>query len=661
MHENLLGLSSVFFFFWFGFWVCCFWVGLVLLFGDFEIIYIYTKYILVAKNPSFLQLNICAVVNQNDIFFWCFCFFVVAWTDRGKVYEAPAGVSRRKKLQPIVDGLCSGIVVKVVENKGRSLVCEREIAAGEILLVDRAVCTAQAPSRGEADESKNENVPDREDVALHSALVTKILTDGYRGNMSCDRMKDMYPTEEQVAEWRKTREETKNNSKADAPCVSGWAPYDAWAQTLLAYEMFGCATHSLACTHQLEDLAVDRVKLVVALNCHNLAVLESPIDEPGVGLFPLASLVNHSCSPNAAYFCVEDVLVMRASSAIPLGAEICISYIDSFAGTVARRGELLRKFGFLCCCERCVSDAAAARDRCMDTLRCPKCALFSLSPTCSNNGTQSLWRCFTADCEYGRLQAVADPEHSDGVQNYVDKVQQRLKAVCAEAPKWLAAVRAHNEMAKKSKSSGKNDATSARTSLLECVQSVSSVCGAPSTAVEEEALLSNGKVASLVHPMHIGLYELRSTLISFLLSIGDLEKARSLVYTSVAILGHILPANDTRTIPLLLLCSTLNRALRSSTSHESGNSKRTSSSNKSNRNNVNGGKSDHAAANLSTGEESKSAPTDSNLAALCKMENELRGLSANAFFERAMAIHSICFGGSCKISNCELFRMRMDL
>ncbi|KAI0751022.1 hypothetical protein C8Q80DRAFT_1307690 [Daedaleopsis nitida] len=44
------------------------------------------------------------------------------------------------------------------------------------------------------------------------------------------------------------------------------------------------------------------------------------------GLYPLASLFNHSCAPNAIWYCVGDAIVIRAAEPIATGTEITIPY-----------------------------------------------------------------------------------------------------------------------------------------------------------------------------------------------------------------------------------------------------------------------------------------------------------------------------------------------
>jgi len=75
--------------------------------------------------------------------------------------------------------------------------------------------------------------------------------------------------------------------------------------------------------------------------------------ESGIGVFPLASYFNHSCSPNSFRF--EDGLQIyfRASMDITVGSEILTTYIDTHESYDYRQSVMREGFFFSCCCNRC--------------------------------------------------------------------------------------------------------------------------------------------------------------------------------------------------------------------------------------------------------------------------------------------------------------------
>ncbi len=76
----------------------------------------------------------------------------------------------------------------------------------------------------------------------------------------------------------------------------------------------------------------------------------------GVFFFKQASLLNHSCSPNAEISCVGRGLKLIATRGIMKGEEITISYIDRFQPRSFRLKTLKEDFFFDCLCPSCNSE-----------------------------------------------------------------------------------------------------------------------------------------------------------------------------------------------------------------------------------------------------------------------------------------------------------------
>jgi hypothetical protein len=94
------------------------------------------------------------------------------------------------------------------------------------------------------------------------------------------------------------------------------------------------------------------------------------------GLFPMASIMNHSCSPNTAHnFGNSHQMTITASNTILVGEEITTTYVTLLLGTPARRNFLAKSKHFHCRCPRCKD---------------PTVRLHSTLPNCSFS-TQKLW------------------------------------------------------------------------------------------------------------------------------------------------------------------------------------------------------------------------------------------------------------------------------
>ena len=72
----------------------------------------------------------------------------------------------------------------------------------------------------------------------------------------------------------------------------------------------------------------------------------------GVGLWILASFINHSCSPNARRLHVGDYVMVHASRDVKAGEEITFAYYDVLLPLEKRR-EMSKTWGFQCNCKRC--------------------------------------------------------------------------------------------------------------------------------------------------------------------------------------------------------------------------------------------------------------------------------------------------------------------
>eukprot|EP00434_Breviolum_minutum_P002464 symbB.v1.2.002179.t1/scaffold112.1/size324616/7 len=71
------------------------------------------------------------------------------------------------------------------------------------------------------------------------------------------------------------------------------------------------------------------------------------------GVFPLASLFNHSCAPNMCKVLLADWVFLRAARDIEPGEELTQFYCDIRMPVAMRQKELVDLFGFSCSCARC--------------------------------------------------------------------------------------------------------------------------------------------------------------------------------------------------------------------------------------------------------------------------------------------------------------------
>ncbi|KAG8366370.1 hypothetical protein BUALT_Bualt17G0072700 [Buddleja alternifolia] len=81
-------------------------------------------------------------------------------------------------------------------------------------------------------------------------------------------------------------------------------------------------------------------------------ILGKNVDYQGVGLWILASFINHSCDPNIRRLHVGDYVVVHASRDVKAGEELTFAYFDILSPLTNRR-EMAKNWGFRCKCKRC--------------------------------------------------------------------------------------------------------------------------------------------------------------------------------------------------------------------------------------------------------------------------------------------------------------------
>ena len=101
-----------------------------------------------------------------------------------------------------------------------------------------------------------------------------------------------------------------------------------------------------------------------------------------LGVYPLAALINHSCSPNAVRVFGRlpntfendksaseidniqgrEVMIVHATTSIPKGTEITWSYCPPSTPFVHRRELLRSNYGFTCNCTRCIKEEEALKN-----------------------------------------------------------------------------------------------------------------------------------------------------------------------------------------------------------------------------------------------------------------------------------------------------------
>ncbi|XP_058977792.1 SET domain-containing protein SmydA-8 isoform X3 [Musca domestica] len=113
-------------------------------------------------------------------------------------------------------------------------------------------------------------------------------------------------------------------------------------------------------------------------------------------LFPLASLLNHQCTPNADhYFDSPETLVIIATRPISKGEEIVTSYTKLLWSTLMRKMFLKMTKHFECCCPRCVDPSENGTY--LSALFCRQQGCKGIMIPVQTKTLQPDWRCLTCE------------------------------------------------------------------------------------------------------------------------------------------------------------------------------------------------------------------------------------------------------------------------
>ena len=104
--------------------------------------------------------------------------------------------------------------------------------------------------------------------------------------------------------------------------------------------------------------AVRAVELFSVLQTNAFSISDREMRAIGVGLYPAAAMLNHSCVPNTSTVFVGRTVHVHTVRDVEVGEELCVSYTDLAQSCAARRGVLQQCFGFLCCCPRCLDESS---------------------------------------------------------------------------------------------------------------------------------------------------------------------------------------------------------------------------------------------------------------------------------------------------------------
>jgi len=140
--------------------------------------------------------------------------------------------------------------------------------------------------------------------------------------------------------------------------------------------------------------------VIGVLDTNGYIIGENPNKDVDIqGLFPIMSILNHSCTSNTLCYAKDDfTFACRAVMPIKKGEELTTNYLHyhyHFFGGSYRCGELRDNWYFQCRCERCLDNSEAGTGS--DYLVCTGCQDSTLAMTSTFNdsmtSTMTMWVC----------------------------------------------------------------------------------------------------------------------------------------------------------------------------------------------------------------------------------------------------------------------------
>ncbi|CAA7013906.1 unnamed protein product [Microthlaspi erraticum] len=210
------------------------------------------------------------------------------------------------------------IEIKKSEVSGRGLFATKSIVAGALILVTKAVATERGIlGSGESGEKAQ--------LIMWKNFIEEVA----ESVRKCDRTRRLVLA----------LSTGQDEDSLEIPEISLFRPEEAFESSKQSLD-----TEKLLSILDVNSLVEDAV---------SGKVMGKNRDYYGVGLWTLASFINHSCIPNARRLHVGDYVIVHASRDVKAGEEITFAYFDVLSSPLEKRREMAESWGFRCGCSRC--------------------------------------------------------------------------------------------------------------------------------------------------------------------------------------------------------------------------------------------------------------------------------------------------------------------
>ncbi|KAE9609001.1 hypothetical protein Lal_00020505 [Lupinus albus] len=122
-------------------------------------------------------------------------------------------------------------------------------------------------------------------------------------------------------------------------------------EQLVLYAQMANLVHLILQWPEINIKEIAEIFSKFACNAHTIS--DSELRPLGTGLYPVISIINHSCLPNSVLVFEGRSASVRAVQHVPKGTEVFISYIETAGSTMTRQKALNEQYLFTCTCPRC--------------------------------------------------------------------------------------------------------------------------------------------------------------------------------------------------------------------------------------------------------------------------------------------------------------------
>ncbi|KAF7828031.1 putative histone-lysine N-methyltransferase chromatin remodeling SET family [Senna tora] len=231
----------------------------------------------------------------------------------------------RGKCPELAEFVGSCVQIKRSEISGRGLFATKNIDAGTLVLVTKAIAMERSILGGKDLSEEAQLVMWKNFIDKVSDFIRKChRTGNLISKLSSGEDEEMLEVPD-IALFKPETGENKNKKSSDS-------------------ENEKVDMGKLLSILDVNSLTEDAVSANVLGNKSN--------DFYGVGLWLLPSFINHSCCPNSRRLHVGDYLILHASKDIKAGEEITFAYFDPLS-PLHKRKEMSMTWGIQCRCKRC--------------------------------------------------------------------------------------------------------------------------------------------------------------------------------------------------------------------------------------------------------------------------------------------------------------------